>query len=199
MKAKMEENKFLVIGLGSMGKRRIRNLFFHKIKPENIVGFDIRADRNKEAEAKFGIKTYKTFKEAIRDFKPDVYIISCPADKHCIYFLHAARNKKHLFVEHPVIEDGYKELMNLIDGSFVAAPSCTLRFHPAIKMLKKIFDEKRIGQIFFFQYHFGQYLPSWHPWEDFKDVYFSKKSTGACREMFGFELVWLEFALGLGN
>ena len=89
--------------------------------------------------------------------------------------------------------------MSLTNGSFVATPSCTLRFHPAVKLIKKIIDEKRIGKILSFQYHLGQYLPSWHPWEDFRIVYFSKKNTGACREMFGFELVWLTFALNLGK
>lgn len=190
--------KFLVIGLGSMGKRRIRNLFYHNIKKENIIGFDSRKDRRAEAEKTYNIKTYKNFKEALK-INPDVYIISTPPDKHYIYFLQAAQNKKHLFVEHPVTDKGYEKLLSLTNGSFVAAPSCTLRFHPAVKLIKKIIEEKRIGKIFSFQYHLGQYLPSWHPWEDFRKVYFAKRNTGACREMFGFELVWLTFALKLGG
>jgi len=44
-----------------------------------------------------------------------------------------------------------------------------------------------------FQYHMGQYLPDWHPWEDYREVYFSKKETGACREMLPFELIWLSW------
>ena len=47
--------RFLVIGLGSMGKRRIRNLFANDEK--DVVGFDVSADRRKEAEEKHGIKT----------------------------------------------------------------------------------------------------------------------------------------------
>lgn len=189
--------KFLVIGLGSMGKRRIRNLSYHKIKKENIVGFDIRADRNKEAENIFGIKTYKTFKEAIKSFEPDVYIISCTADKHHVYFLHAIKNKKHFFVEHPVTDKGYNKILKSKNNNFVGAPSCTLRFHSGVKTIKTIIEKGRIGKIISFQYHLGQYLPSWHPWEDYRQVYFSKKFTGACREMFGFELTWLHYALNL--
>ncbi len=182
-----------------MGKRRIRNLLYHKIPKENIFGFDIRSDRNKEAEEKYGVKTFKTFAEAIKKAKPDVYIISCPADKHYIYFLDAIKNKKHFFVEHPVTDKGYSELVKLKNGASVGAPSATLRFHPAVKILKKILERKEIGDILSFQYHLGQYLPSWHPWEDYRDVYYSKKFTGACREMFGFELIWLTFALNLGK
>lgn len=180
-----------------MGKRRIRNLLYHKMSKDNIFGYDVREDRNTEAKQKFGIKTFRTFKEAVRKSNPNVYIISCPADKHSVYFLHAINNKKHFFVEHPVTDRGYKEILKSNNKKFIGAPSCTLRFHPAVKLLKKILERNEIGRIISFQYHFGQYLPSWHPWEDYRNVYFSKKFTGACREMFGFELVWLNFALGL--
>ena len=81
----LKDFKFLIIGLGSMGKRRIRNLLYHGIKKENIFGFDIRRDRNEESEKKFGIKTFKTFNNALNKSNPDVYIISTPADKHYIY------------------------------------------------------------------------------------------------------------------
>ena len=42
--------KFLVIGLGSMGKRRVRNLLANGEK--SIFGFDLREDRRKETEEK---------------------------------------------------------------------------------------------------------------------------------------------------
>lgn len=182
-----------------MGKRRIRNLVHHGVRPENIFGFDPRADRRLEAEQKHGITTFPSFKKAADVVKPDVYVISSPPDTHYPYFLHAARNKKHLFVEHPTTDKGYRELIGMSDGSFVTAPSSTMRFHPAIKQIKKIIAENKIGKILSFQYHLGMYLPDWHPWEDFRDVYFSKKKTGACREMFDFELIWLTDVLNLGK
>ncbi|SVD88881.1 uncharacterized protein METZ01_LOCUS441735, partial [marine metagenome] len=46
---------FLIVGLGSMGKRRIRNLRING--EEKIIGFDIRIDRRKEAETKYNIQT----------------------------------------------------------------------------------------------------------------------------------------------
>ncbi len=47
--------KFLIAGLGSMGKRRIRNLL--ALGERDIVGFDIRADRRQEALDRYGIRT----------------------------------------------------------------------------------------------------------------------------------------------
>lgn len=41
---------FLVVGLGSMGKRRIRNLQY--LKAGEIIGFDLREDRCQEARKK---------------------------------------------------------------------------------------------------------------------------------------------------
>jgi len=41
--------KFLVVGLGSIGKRHIKNLLKLKIKKQDIFGFDPREDRIKEA------------------------------------------------------------------------------------------------------------------------------------------------------
>ena len=40
--------KYLVIGLGSMGKRRVRNLLALGII--NVAGFDIRKDRRQETK-----------------------------------------------------------------------------------------------------------------------------------------------------
>ena len=46
--------RFLVVGLGSMGKRRVRCLL--ALKDKNIAGFDLRKDRVKEAQKKYNIK-----------------------------------------------------------------------------------------------------------------------------------------------
>lgn len=184
--------RFFIVGLGSMGKRRIRNLFAHGEK--NIVGFDIRPDRNKEAEEKYGIKTVA----ALADISPDDFdalIISTSPDAHGGYIRYALKHAKHFFVEHPISDDGYKEIL-ADKNKTVKAPSCTFLFNPAIKLMKKILDEGKIGKVLAFQYHMGQYLPDWHPYEDYRDVYFSEKETGACREMFCFELIWLNSLIG---
>ena len=44
--------KFLIIGLGSMGKRRIRNLQY--LGYSKIFGFDLNEDRRQEAVNKYG-------------------------------------------------------------------------------------------------------------------------------------------------
>ena len=181
--------KFLIVGLGSMGKRRIRNL--QSLKAGDIIGFDLRDDRRREAEEKYGLKTYGDFQKAMAE-DPDAIIISAPPDKHTGYAILATRANKHFFTEASVILDGMDELIELCRGkNIVAAPSCTLRFHPAIKEIKSIVSCGEYGRLVNFSYHFGQYLPDWHPWEKVSDYYVGQKDTGGCRELVTFELTWI--------
>jgi len=185
--------KFLVIGLGSMGKRRIRNLQFNGEK--NIIGFDFSEERRKEAEKEYGIKTIADLKK-ISEKEFDAVIISTPPDQHGDYIRFALKHKKHFFVEVATSDDGYADILNDKNQNIVKAPSCTFRHYLPIKMIKDILNEGRIGKVLAFQYHMGQYLPDWHPWEDYRKVYFSKKETGACREMLPFELIWMNWLMG---
>ena len=190
---KKNKLRFLVIGLGSMGKRRIRNLLFHGQRL--ICGYDTRPDRRLEAKRKYGIDIIADLKKiSAEDF--DAMVISTPPDQHGDYIRLALKLNKHFFVEHPTSDDGYKEIFSNKNLSIVKAPSCTLRYYLPIKMIKNILDQGKIGKILAFQYHAGQYLPDWHVYEDYRKVYFSKKTTGACREIFPFELIWLNWISG---
>ena len=187
--------KFLIVGLGSMGKRRIRNL--QHLKAGEIIGFDPSKERRKEAEEKHRIETVKTMEEGLKQ-NPDAFVISTPPDKHMQICLEAAKNKKHFFVEASVIiEKDFKEVIKLSkENNLVAAPSCTMRFHELIKKIKEIVDSKKYGRPLAVFYHMGQYLPDWHPWEDISKFYVGKKQTGAAREMICFELEWINWIFG---
>lgn len=185
--------KFYVVGLGSMGKRRIRNLLSNGVSTELIAGFDLDIKRNKEVGREYRIKTFSDFEEGFTTFHPDALIISTPPDKHSDYFLKAAEYKKHFFVEISTTSKGYDKLLMHLDGTFVAAPSCTFRNLEAIIKIKKIIDDGKIGKVLSFNHYLGQYLPDWHWYEDYKNIYFSKRLTGGCREMLGYELIWLTY------
>lgn len=184
---------FLQIGLGSMGKRRVRNLFANGEK--NVIGFDLSPERRQEAEKKYGIRTIKDIKK-VSEIDFDAVIISSPPDTHGKYIRFALERKKHFFAEHPTLLDGYEDILRNKNLKVVKAPSCTFLFYAPVKRIKNILDKGRIGKVLAFNYHMGQYLPDWHPWEDYRKVYFSQKETGACREMFPFELIWLNWLMG---
>lgn len=187
--------KVLQIGLGSMGKRRIRNL--RALGISDITGFDFREDRRKEAEDKYGIKTVDSLNDDIVSSR-NALIISTPPDKHLEYIQLAVKNATPAFVEASVIKEGLQTVATDAERKGVLiAPSCTFRFHPSIRTIKEIIQSNRYGKICNFVYYMGQYLPDWHPWEDIRDFYVGKRETSASREMVPFELTWLADVVGM--
>lgn len=188
--------RFLVVGLGSMGKRRVRNLL--ALGHSDIGGWDIRADRREEAHMKYGIKCFENFDTAIQEFQPDAFIISVSPDKHMDYAEFAFANNIHCFIEASVTESERIAALAEINSinRIIIAPSCTMIYFPGPKIIKEMISKGIIGELLNVNYHSGQYLPDWHPWEDIKDFYVSKPETGACREIVPFELTWLNDLLG---
>jgi len=118
-----------------MGKRRIRNLQY--VRAGEIVGFDIRQDRNREATERYGIRTYPTFEDAMAQ-RPDAMLICTPPDLHVAYAMVAVRARIHFLTEASVVDDGYPALIAACRGlPIVAAPSCTMRFHPAVRTIRR--------------------------------------------------------------
>lgn len=187
--------KFLVIGLGSMGKRRIRCL--KRLGYGDILGYDLRDDRRREVEERYNMRTISNLDDVVVS-ESDAIIISTPPDKHNQYIGLAIENKKPAFVEASVILEGLAELNSLAKKQHVLiAPSCTVRFHPAIKDIRNIVASRQYGKATNFSYHSGQYLPDWHPWENVKDFYAGRKETGGCREIVPFELTWIVDVMGM--
>ncbi len=186
--------KVVVIGQGSMGKRRVRCL--KALGVESIVAMDPRQDRCNESSKLHEIPVVGTLAEA-RLNEADAVVISTPPDRHNEYMKAALAARKPAFIEASVILDGLEELSReSTKQGILLAPSCTMRFHPAIKAITEIVRQGRYGRWTGFSFHSGQYLPDWHPWENVKDFYVSNKATGAAREIVPFELTWLVDTLG---
>lgn len=187
--------KAFVIGLGSMGKRRIRCL--QALNVESICGFDLRVDRRKEAQDKYGIQTYADAEACIAAEKPDILIISVPPDLHHIYMKMAVQNGKNFFVEASVTDTDMDIIKrDAAKAGIVAAPSATLLFHPAVQKIAEIVMIGELGKISNIIYHCGQYLPDWHTYEKVSEYYVSNPVTGGAREIVPFELTWLTHLFG---
>ncbi|GAB1444204.1 Gfo/Idh/MocA family oxidoreductase [Ignavibacteriales bacterium] len=188
--------KFLVIGLGSMGKRRVRNLI--ALKETSIAGFDISSERTEETKKKYGIEVYSNFETAVSSFKPDAFIISTPPNQHMNYAHFGIDHGKHCFIEASVTDlESIKHLeQKRLNSSVIIAPSCTMSYYFAPQEIKSIITSGQIGEVLNINYQSGQYLPDWHPWEDIREFYVSNFDTGGCREIVPFELTWLNGIFG---
>ena len=187
--------KFLVIGLGSMGKRRIRCL--KRLGYNEITGFDLREDRCQEVLQKYEIKAESDW-ESAKQVPADAWVISTPPNLHMNYAFQAVEQKKHFFTEAGVSVDRMNNLINALENSkIVGVPSCTMRYYEGPKKIKELVQNGSIGRPLFFVYHWGQYLPTWHVYERYEDFYVSKRETGACREIVPFVLEWLVDIFGI--
>jgi predicted dehydrogenase len=187
--------RFLIVGLGSMGKRRIRCL--KSLKQPEVAGYDQRADRREEAKAKHGITVFDDFDTAVSRFRPDALIISVPPDVHGRYIREAITRKLHFFVEASVLEEGLARAAEDLRGTgLVAAPSATMVFHPGIRLVDRIVKSGRLGRLSNILLHSGQYLPDWHTYEKVGEYYVSNPATGGGREIVPFELTWFVSLFG---
>jgi len=57
-------------------------------------------------------------------------------------------------------------------------PGNSLRFHPAVDVLKGLMEKEDYRDAIEAYAHFGTYMPGWHPWEDYKESYAAKKEFG---------------------
>ncbi len=181
--------KFLVIGLGSMGKRRLR-LLKQNFDEIELFGLDNREDRRKEVEELYGIKTYSTLDDILNINEIDaVLICTAPISHEKLIKLSLDKNL-NVFTEINLISEGYEEIINTSKSKGLKLfLSSTMLYREEIGFIKNKVIES-LNKINY-RYHVGQYLPDWHPWENYKDFFVGDKRTNGCRELFGIELPWI--------
>ena len=187
---------FLIVGLGSMGKRRIRCL--RKLGFKNIYGFDKNIHRVNYAVKEYNIYRIKEIIDTIENQVIDAIIISTSPDSHTKYIKISLEFNIPCFVEASVTDkEILKELSKIASQKKIfVAPSCTRIYYAAQKKIMNLVRNNDFGKLLYFNYSTGQYLPDWHPWENIQDYYVSKIDTGGCREIVPFELTWLNKLFG---
>lgn len=180
--------KILVIGLGSMGKRRIR-LLRANYKNITIIGVDTKAERQEQVYKLYGIKSYSDLKIAINSENPTAAIICTAPISHADIILECLNNDINIFTEINLVDEKYKDIMHLSNKKgLVLFLSSTFLYRKEIQFIKsETINKKNIT----YRYHVGQYLPDWHPWEHYKDFFVGDKRTNGCREIFAIELPWI--------
>lgn len=189
----------LVIGLGSMGKRRIRLLLrmfstFFREEGGLIAGIDTNKDRRKDIENQYSVKTYESISEAVKDKEFDVAVISTSPLSHAHIIKECLKNNLHVFTEINLVSDEYENNIQLAkDKNKVLFISSTPMYRKEMRYIKNFCTDNFKGT---YRYHIGQYLPEWHPWENYKSYFVENKRSNGCRELFAIELPWLIDAFG---
>jgi len=170
--------RFFVIGCGSIGKRHISNL--QQLGVGNILAFDPRGDRLDEVQEQFGIAVTQDIEKGISD-NVQVTFICSPTHLHLEHALLAAEAGSHMFIEKPLSHtlDGIEQLLDSVSSrSLLALVGCNFRFHPGLRFVRELLRKDQLGTIVTARAQFGQYLPDWHPWEDYSRTYSAQSVMG---------------------
>ena len=180
--------KIAVIGLGSMGKRRIR--LIKKINQDaHIIGIDDNKERCIETSNLYGIECVDTIDDLSKHECSCACICTSPLS-HAKIINKCLKMGMHVFSEINLVEDLYDENISIAqEKNLVLFLSSTRLYRKEIKFIEKEVEKSqcKINYI----YHIGQYLPDWHPWESYKNFFVGNKRTNGCREIMAIELPWL--------
>lgn len=187
--------RVLVLGLGSIGMRHARN--FRALGAE-IAGFDPDEGRRIRFTEEFGAPAVGDLDQAL-DAMPGLVVVASPNRFHLAQSFAAAERKLPLFVEKPLGTDLH-EARRLAETLKAANIYChcgsNWKFHPAFLTMRQWITEGAIGRMTAMQVLAGQWLPDWHPWEDYRKGYSARADLGGGAV---FDTHELDYILWLGG
>ena len=111
----------------------------------------------------------------------------------CLNSLDLLSRNLHVFTEINLISDGYQNIIETATRkNKVLFLSSTFLYRKDIQYIIEQVKSQKVNYI----YHTGQYLPDWHPWENYKNFFVGDKRTNGCREIFAIELPWIVKCFG---
>ncbi len=168
----------LIVGYGSIGRRHAHNLRALGAGPLTVCEVD--DDRRASAQHELGCRVFFSLDDALAG-SPEVVFICTPPTMHLQPALAAARLGCHLFIEKPLADrgDGVEILEEEVQRRrLITMVGCNLRFHPGLRKVKDLLEAQVIGRPLSIRAEVGQYLPDWHPGEDYRRLYSTRRSQG---------------------
>tara|TARA_B100000965_G_C19603452_1_gene764487 strand:- start:27825 stop:28835 length:1011 start_codon:yes stop_codon:yes gene_type:complete len=173
--------KVLIIGMGSIGKRHMKNLLSAGVLHSDIIAVDTREDRRNEVIS-FGVNdVYETIESALANCEIDASIICSPTHLHMDHAITLAKKGIHIMIEKPLScnLDGITILKDeMKKNNIIVMMAYIFRFSPLTKKVKELLDTNMIGKILYCRGEFSEYLPDWHKYEDYRSFYMAEKSQG---------------------
>ena len=167
--------KVCFVGVGSIAKRHIKNLY--AICHDRGIELQIDAFRRFSEDKPDGVsEIYHAVDDVPTDY--DVIFVTNPTDKH-LEALHKFHDKgKHFFIEKPVVSVSQIDEARAFsqhDGS-VYYVACPLRYNAVIQYIKNNVNPADVISIRCIS---SSYLPEWRPGQDYRETYSAYKDMGA--------------------
>ena len=154
--------KFLIAGLGSIGRRHLRNL--QALGEQDILLY--RSGRSALPDDDLAGLPVETDLAAALAHKPDAVIVSNPTAFHLDVAIPAAEAGCHLLLEKPISHTWNRvdELRTAVkQGGGQVLVGFQFRFHPGLKKVAELLMDNAIGRPVSVRAHWGEYLHDWHP------------------------------------
>ncbi len=170
--------KFLIAGLGSIGRRHFHNLI--ALGEMDIVLLrSHRATLPDDELAGYPVETDPA--EALKKHKPDAVIVANPTSLHLDVAVPAAEAGCHILLEKPVSHS--LERLDVLQKAAEKSGSRILvgfqfRYHPTLNKARELIQTGALGKVLTVHAHWGEYLPNWHPWEDYRQSYAARADLG---------------------
>jgi predicted dehydrogenase len=170
--------KFLIAGLGSIGRRHFRNLV--ALGETDLVLLRTRKATLPDDELA-GYPVEADLAEALKRHKPEAVVVANPTSMHLEVAIPAAEAGCHILLEKPVSHS--LEGLDLLQQAAAKSGSRILvgfqfRYHPTINKARDLIQAGVLGRVLTVHSHWGEYLPNWHPWEDYRQSYAARAELG---------------------
>lgn len=170
--------KFLIAGLGSIGRRHLRNLIV--LGEKDIVLIRTRKATLPDDElAGYPVET--DIHEVLKKHKPDAVVVANPTALHLDVAIPASEAGCAILLEKPVSDS--LDRLDIIQQAAQKSGSKILvgfqfRYHPTLNKARELIQANAIGKVLTVHAHWGEYLPQWHPWEDYSESYAARADLG---------------------
>jgi len=183
--------RVLVVGLGGIGQRHVRNLRTLLGDDVEIHAYRVRGETTtlsdrltvlpgEHVNDKYDITVFGDLHEALAQ-APDAVFICNPSSLHVPVAIEAARAGTAIFVEKPLSNtaDGVEELVALVESRrLIGMVGYQMRFHPALLRAEALLRSGAIGKVIAVRAEVGEYLPGWHQYEDYRRMYAARSELG---------------------
>lgn len=183
--------KILMVGLGGIGQRHLRNLrtllgdeaeiiAYRVRKLSQVITPTLQVDAARNVEQEYKVRVFGELEAALAE-KPDAAFICNPSSLHIPVALACVRAGCDLFIEKPLSGDlaGISELQALVEEKArIVMVGYQLRFHPCFLRLQEIVHSGVLGNLLAVRAAVGEYLPGWHRYEDYRQGYAARKDLG---------------------
>jgi predicted dehydrogenase len=180
-----------MIGLGGIGQRHTRNLRALLGDSVEIIAYRVRrlnlvitpamgTDTELNVEDVYNIRSFSALEEALAQ-KPDLAFVCNPSSLHVAVTRECLLAGCDIFLEKPVAGslDGTTELLDLARHNHrIVMVGYQLRFHPCLIRLAEVLHSGVLGNLLGVRAVIGEYLPDWHPYEDYRIMYAARADLG---------------------